>query len=36
MLIVIHMLTHSIGAWLLLGLIAFLWLRRDSSRYHGS
>jgi len=36
MLIVLHTLTHSIGAWLLLGLIAFLWLRRDSSRYHGS
>jgi hypothetical protein len=31
-----HTLTHSIGAWLLLGLIAFLWLRRDNSRYHGS
>lgn len=32
----VHMLTHSIGAWLLLGLIAFLWLRRDNNRYHGS
>jgi len=32
----VHTLTHSIGAWLLLGLIAFLWLRRDNSRYHGS
>ena len=34
MLIVIRTLTHSIGAWLLLGLIAFLWLRRNSGRYH--
>jgi hypothetical protein len=32
----VHTLTHSIGAWLLLGLIAFLWLRRHDSRYHGS
>jgi hypothetical protein len=32
----VHALTHSIGAWLLLGLIVFLWLRRDNSRYHGS
>jgi len=32
----VHTLTHSIGAWLLLGLIVFLWLRRDNSRYHGS
>jgi hypothetical protein len=36
LLIVVHTLTHSIAAWLLLGLIAFLWLRRDNSRYHGS
>ena len=33
---IVHTLTHSVGAWLLLGLIAFLWLRRDNSRYHGS
>jgi hypothetical protein len=33
LIIVVHTLTHSIGAWLLLGLIAFLWLRRDSGRY---
>jgi hypothetical protein len=36
LIILVHALTHSIGAWLLLGLIAFLWLRRDNSRYHGS
>jgi hypothetical protein len=36
LIIVVHTLTHSIGAWLLLALIAFLWLRRDNSRYHGS
>ncbi|HUB39561.1 MAG TPA: DUF1707 domain-containing protein [Streptosporangiaceae bacterium] len=36
LIIVGHILTHSIGAWLLLGLIAFLWLRREDSRYHGS
>jgi hypothetical protein len=33
--IVLHTLTHSIGAWLVLGLVAYLWLRRDSSRYRG-
>lgn len=33
--IVVHTLTHSIGAWLVLGLIAFLWLRRDNSGYRG-
>jgi hypothetical protein len=33
---VVRALTHSIGAWLLLGLIAFVWLRRDGSRYRGS
>jgi Domain of unknown function (DUF1707) len=32
----VHALTHSIGAWLLLGLLAFLWLRRDNGRYYGS
>ncbi len=26
-------LTHSIGAWLLVGLIGYLWLRRDDSSY---
>jgi Flp pilus assembly protein TadB len=36
LIMLVHTLTHSIGAWLLLGLIAFLWLRRDNSRYHGS
>jgi hypothetical protein len=34
--ILIHTLTHSITAWLLLGLIAFLWLRHNSSGHHGS
>jgi hypothetical protein len=29
----VHTLTHSLGVWLLLGLIAFLWLRRDGGRY---
>jgi hypothetical protein len=33
--IVVHTLTHSIGAWLVLGLIAYLWLRRDNSAYRG-
>jgi hypothetical protein len=33
--IVLHTLTHSIGAWLLIGLVAFLWLRRDNSRHRG-
>jgi len=33
--IVLHTLTHSIGAWLVLGLIAFLWLRRHDSAYRG-
>jgi Flp pilus assembly protein TadB len=32
---VLHTLTHSIGAWLVLGLIAFLWLRRNNSGYRG-
>jgi hypothetical protein len=30
-----HALMHSIGAWLILGLIAFLWLRRGNSGYRG-
>ena len=33
--IVLHTLTHSIGAWLVLGLVAFLWLRRHDSAYRG-
>jgi Domain of unknown function (DUF1707) len=33
--IVLHTLTHSIGAWLVLGLIAFLWLRRHDGAYRG-
>jgi hypothetical protein len=33
LIVIVHMLTHSIGAWLLLGLIAFLWLRRNNGRY---
>jgi len=33
---VVHTLTHSIGAWLLLGLVAFVWLRRGNNGYHGS
>jgi hypothetical protein len=34
--IVVHTLTHSIGAWLLLGLVVFLWLRRNDSAYRGN
>jgi hypothetical protein len=33
--IAVHTLTHSIGAWLVLGLIAYLWLRRRDSGYRG-
>jgi Domain of unknown function (DUF1707) len=33
--IVVHTLTHSIGAWLVIGLVAFLWLRRQDSAYRG-
>jgi hypothetical protein len=36
LIVIVHALTHSIGAWLLLGLIAFLWLRSDNARHHGS
>lgn len=36
LIIVVNTLTHSIAAWLLLGLIAFLWLRRSNNRYRGS
>jgi hypothetical protein len=33
--VVAHTLTHSIGAWLVIGLIAFLWLRRNAAGgYH--
>lgn len=32
---VLRTLTHSIGAWLVLGLVAYLWLRRGNSRYRG-
>jgi Domain of unknown function (DUF1707) len=31
--VMLRTLTHSIGAWLLLGLIAYLWLRRHDSGY---
>jgi Domain of unknown function (DUF1707) len=34
--VVANALRHSIGAWLLLGLIAFIWLRRGHSGYRGS
>ncbi len=33
-LIVAHTLMHSIGAWLVIGLIAFLWLRRNAGGGH--
>jgi Flp pilus assembly protein TadB len=33
--ILAHVLTHSVGAWLLVGLIGFLWLRRKDSTYRG-
>ncbi len=36
MITVANALRHSIGAWLLLGLIAFFWLRRGCSGYRGS
>jgi hypothetical protein len=35
LIVVVNTLTHSIAAWVLLGLIAFLWLRRDNWRHHG-
>ena len=31
LIVVVNALTHSIRAWLLLGLIAFFWLRRNDS-----
>ena len=34
-LIVAHTIVHSIGAWLVIGLIAFLWLRRGATGHHG-
>ncbi len=33
--VVLHGLTHWVGAWLLVGLVAFLWLRRKDSTYRG-
>jgi hypothetical protein len=36
LIVVVNTLTHSVAAWLLLGLIAFLWLRRSNSGYRGS
>jgi len=36
LIMLVHALAHSIGVWLLLGLLAFLLLRRDNRRYHGS
>lgn len=30
--IVVHTLTHSVGAWLLLALVAFVWLNHHSDR----
>jgi uncharacterized membrane protein len=30
-----HAMTHSVAAWLLVGLIGFLWLRRKDSTYRG-
>jgi len=36
LIVVVHALSHSIGAWLILGLIAFIWLRRDHTRYRGN
>ncbi len=33
-LIIAHMLAHSIGAWIVIGLIAFLWLRRNAADSH--
>jgi len=31
--IVLHTLTHSIGAWLLIGLVAFVWLRHRAGAH---
>lgn len=31
--VIAHVLTHSIYAWIVIGLIAFLWLRRNSGGY---
>lgn len=32
---VLRTLAHSVGAWLVLGLVAYLWLRRGNSGYRG-
>jgi hypothetical protein len=32
---VLRTLAHSVGAWLVLGLLAYLWLRRGNSGYRG-
>ncbi len=32
--IIVHTLTHSVAAWLVIGLIAFLWLRHRGSGGH--
>jgi hypothetical protein len=32
---VLRTLTHSVGAWLVLGLLAYLWVRRGNSGYRG-
>jgi fatty acid desaturase len=32
--VIAHTLTHSIGAWLVIGFIAFLWLRRNATGGH--
>jgi Domain of unknown function (DUF1707) len=32
--VIANTLTHSIGAWLVVGLIAFLWLRRNATGGH--
>ncbi len=34
--VIAHALTHSIGAWLVIGLIVFLWLRRNAISGHVS
>jgi len=32
--IFVHTLTHSVGAWLLIGLVAFVWLRHRAAGGH--
>ena len=34
--VVAHAIMHSIIAWIVIGLIAFVWLRRNSGGYRGS